>query len=365
MQKYKDTVRNILVGYENSLRVKGLTDILNKIDVDTSITESAVHRHYNIYFNKAVLALRNRGRLKQAEWLEQETSYILRLLYGYLKMNNSVYKVDDTLLRWFRSNESNEKLYWELNDIDSGELLSRLKTLDNMLISYKGILYTIEAYGANNSMNVPHIEIATFGSGIANELGVSFGYNFEDTNSEDEEPQRLITCVCNNTSCPRYKQSHSQIYNDGAREVICDWKDCSKCSAFKRDGVLSPQDCEDLYKALFVCLNTSKSSTNSGVVKEYEHIPRPMRTDDVIIYFGDCKDRAKEFADKFAVKECTKEDNPIVGSHASPREHERRGGVRRAYTRKDGVKVKETTFKSTTVNKGFTKTTYQFKERKK
>lgn len=55
--------------------------------------------------------------------------------------------------------------------------------------------------------------------------------------------------------------------------------------------------------------------------------------------------------------------SPFPESHASPREHIRRGGKRKAYTRKDGVSVKATTFKSTVVNKGHTKTSYRLKDR--
>ena len=51
-------------------------------------------------------------------------------------------------------------------------------------------------------------------------------------------------------------------------------------------------------------------------------------------------------------------------SHASPREQYRRGSERKAYTRKDGTKVRATTVKGTIVNKGHIKTSYVLKERK-
>lgn len=105
-----------------------------------------------------------------------------------------------------------------------------------------------------------------------------------------------------------------------------------------------------------------KSSVSENRNVLYEHIPLPQRDDDVIIYFGE-SDKNKSLESIGLVPVSKMESNSIVSSHASPREHHRRGGIRKAYVRKDGVKVRETTFRETVVNKGNTKTSYKFKER--
>ena len=89
---------------------------------------------------------------------------------------------------------------------------------------------------------------------------------------------------------------------------------------------------------------------------EYEHIPRPERIDDVVIYYGfnNPNNKSKNNNELF----------DIPASHASPREHDRRGGTRRGYYRKDGTWVRPTTFKATVVNKGHNKTNYKLKEKK-
>ena len=341
MEEYKSYIKNILRGYDNSLGGKGLMNILSTIESNTSISESDIHSKFNIWVNMIILALRRRNKRGQENWLMQNTDYILKMLYIYRALFNSVYKVDSSLLSWYR-NTSDMAI----------ALNSNAKIIKEAIILYDDKAYFVE----NNSDNIC---FRTIEKTITPESGLSFEYVYNQS-LED----RKISCICDCTSCPRYKQSMEKAYNDDGKQVYCSADDCNKCEKFKQRGILRPIDCEDLYNALIICINANEYKGHSSNIN-YEHIPMPMRTDDVIIYFGNKKenDNIKNFMDKFKKDNVMLQDR-IPSSHASPREHERKGGSRVGYTDKNGRKVRPTTFKATTVNKGNIKTSYKLKERK-
>lgn len=94
---------------------------------------------------------------------------------------------------------------------------------------------------------------------------------------------------------------------------------------------------------------------------DYEHLPKPERVNDIIVYFGGVVEHKPL---PFLKVSDMKSEKVFPDSHASPREHYRRGSTRKAYTRSDGTKVRATTVKGTVVNKGHTKVNYTLKERK-
>ena len=107
--------------------------------------------------------------------------------------------------------------------------------------------------------------------------------------------------------------------------------------------------------------NRSSTANESSSRNDYEHLPKPERVDDVTVYFGGIVQHKPL---PFLKVSDMKVEKVFPDSHASPREHYRRGSERKAYTRKDGTKVRATTVKGTIVNKGHTKTSYVLKERK-
>lgn len=333
--KQKEEIRRIFRGYDNSLRVKGITliSILDKLDSNTDIKESDIKRQLDIFFNKTALMLKNTGRKSQMDWLlsNSTSENIYRLTYTYNKLNSSVYKVDDNLISWFRSQE--ERSYGVLEENDLGLVL----------LFYKDELYTVTRFEPNTNMNCIHIEVCTI-----NTKPVSYTFNFSVNTDENN-----IDVVCSNKLCPRYKQSMAQAYNDGSRIVYCSAKDCEKCGYLRKSNILAIEDVKDLITALYTCiLNRNSSSVSKLEKKDYEHIPLPECQGDVIVYFGG-EDKVTKFKEKFVVVESN-----IVGSYASPREHNRRKHTR---TYKNGKTVD---VKATVVNKGHTKTTYKLKERK-
>ena len=350
VQKHKDYLTRCIRGYDNSLKIKGLSlfSILQSIDSNTSITDEEIRQKYSLFYNKTVLTLRRENKPSKIAWLNSNSATILKYLYVYSALSKNIYKVDDNLVDWYKRGTDDLKLLDE-ND------------LGHFIFIYNDNIYSTDIGTSDNKIG-RHLSVSNVYNPEVVKDNKYISYVFDYATSPSSECSEL-TVVCNNSDCPRWKQSLANMYTDGAKTVACSLDDCEKCQYFKKCGVLKPKDALTVVKAIYKCMLTREYNSNSSENREdYEHIPLPQREDDVIIYFGEPK-RKKSF-EEIGLVPVSKMGSGIVSSHASPREHTRRGGSRREYTRKDGVKVRATTFKSTVVNKGNTKTTYKLKERK-
>lgn len=361
IQSHKDYLVRSLKGYDSSLRAKGVTlyGIIQDIDKDTSITDEEIKRKFNVFYNKTVLILRRLNQTSKESWLEGNTASILKYLYVYHALSQNIYKVDESLISWYRDSH-----------IEDGTDLKLLheNDLGHFLFVFNEKLYSVEIF--DNTTSSRHVNISNIWhpeDSTDNKKYISYSFDYETFPHEEGEMfhhEIDLSVICNNNRCPRWSQSLANPYKDNAKTVLCDLDDCSECKGFKECGVLRPIDALTVVKAIYECVLTREGVKSKRYEeKEYEHIPLPQREDDVVIYFGEPK-KAKSFESMGLVSISESSDTGIVNSHASPREHHRRGGVRRAYERKDGVKVRATTFRETTVNKGNTKTTYSLKERK-
>lgn len=349
LQNHKNHIISILKGYDISLKAKGVTlfSIVQDIERDTSISEEEIRRKYSMFYNKAMLGLRRNNQKAKIEWLNSNNAVIMKHLYIYSKLCSSVYKFDDSLISWYKSNSTEDD--WSfVNENDLG----------HFLFSYGDNIYSAEVLGSSSGIG-RHISVSNvWNAHMDKDVFVTYDFNHETI----PDGKGDIAVLCNNTSCPRWKQSLASPYKDDAKNTNCSIEDCSKCEGFTKCGVLRPMDALFAVLAIYKCMLTREHSTHSHLDEQvYEHIPLPQRVDDVIIYFGEPK-KPKSLKD-IGLVPVSDMKTGIISSHASPREHHRRGGTRRAYTRKDGVKVKETTFKETIVNKGYDKTTYKLKKR--
>lgn len=349
--RHKEFIKSKVKGIDTSLKLKGLSlyRILQDVDIDTSLTEDELHHKFNIYYNRAMLELRRKNKQPSIQWLEGNSSVILKYLYTYSYLSRNVYKVDENLINWYRGINISER--------DSLRLLDE-NDLGGFIFAYNNELYSVEVLSGSESIG-RHVSIVN----LSIDSPIVYSLDYEVCPDKDD---RVISMsvICSNKSCPRWKQSLGKEYAGGFKDCYCSLDDWGRCNCFNESGVINPLDSLLVVKAIYFCMLNrgykSSASENRNVL--YEHIPLPQRDDDVIIYFGE-SDKNKSLESIGLVPVSKMESNSIVSSHASPREHHRRGGTRKAYVRKDGVKVRETTFRETVVNKGNTKTSYKFKER--
>lgn len=370
LSAHKETIRRELRGYDSSLKMKkvSLVSILDKIDADTSISDEKIGSLFNHWYNSIVVSI-NSHRIKpaQGEWVRNNITAIRLLLKTYSRLNSSVYRVDESLINWYRNSVIEDGT--EYGDMYNNDL-------GFFLFQYNNRIYSVEIYPDGGDV----IQDRCVMVGLVNPDGngkvdCSYSYGYEIFPHEEDEFVHKMSCLvveCNNTKCPRYKQEFGRVYNHDFKDVHCSADDCEKCGMFSKSTQLSPKDALTVAKAIYKCIlhrNDSSSTSTSTVKKEYEHIPRPERLDDVIIYFGDNRERDKKLFDKLS---CNIIENGIVDSHASPREHVRHNGSRRGTMRynpktgKKDIKVKGCDkVKDCVVNKGHTKTSYTLKERGK
>lgn len=334
----RECVKREIIGIDNSFKVgkkASLSALLNKIEDNTSITDEEVHKLYNIWYNLAMLYARRKSP-SLVSYLEGSSTTISELLAIYKQTFSTVYKVDDNLLNWW---------FNKSKFIDTDNLINGYYTENNYyIIEHNDKLYTLKCL--DDSFIIRSID--NFNSVVLN-------YEYRSYNNSKGYD---CSICCDNTSCPHYKSSSTKEYVNGGRTVFCSLDDLRKCGQCEKAGIDHPFDVEFLFEAIAYCLTNRDSSLSSTKRDDYEHLPKPERVDDILVYFGESK---KE--NKLSFLKTIDEVNAIPSSHASPREHYRKGGIRRSYVRKDGTKVRATTVKDTIVNKGHTKATYKFKER--
>ena len=270
---------------------------------------------------------RKKNGNKQANWLMKNSTLILRELYLYKKLNSSVIRVDDSLYDWMK--EQNIGDYILNND---------LSNYYEILFIYKETLYSVVIHNDNVEIQLlicTSEKVPNPSYGLVHKLGV-------DT----------LKVICNNSKCPRWTQSFNKPYIDNSKECDCSVSDCQKCGFFEKSNRLEPMKALDFANAILYILSNRESKGNSDKREVYEHLPLPQREDDVVIYYGGTV-KHREITSSGC--------DGIVRSHASPREHIRKGTMR--YNPKTGKK--DIKVRGCVVNKGVTKTSYTLKERAK
>lgn len=326
---------------DNSFKVKKptLCSILQSIDNNTSIEDSVILHNYNLWYNLAMISARRRSS-SSVNYLKEVQLSISEELEYYKATYSTVYKVDDSFKDWWFS-KPHEK--------DEDYHYTWFKSNSPVFIEYNRVVYVFKRGDKD------------FVIRILADYETSYRLNYEYSSTLDESTNSCkITCC--NKDCPHYKASIGRAYADGVKDVMCSLSDLQKCGQCEASGLAHPFIVEELFNGIaYTMENRSSVPSESSGRNDYEHLPKPERVDDVVVYFGGVVEHKPL---PFLKVSEMKFEKVFPDSHASPREHYRRGSERKAYTRKDGVKVKATTVKGTVVNKGHTKTSYVLKERK-
>lgn len=328
-------------GFDNSYRVNkkiSLMSLLNEIEMNPSINDTDINRKFNIWYNTACLYTRKKSS-SMYNHLVNSVNLLTELLAMYKTTYSTIYKADKSFLDWWF--EKSKTIESDLKPMESD--LRYYMNNEYYMLEYEGRIYCLYKNDEGHIIRV----LQRFESSKI---------NWEYTASSEGF---MCTAHCSNSSCPHYKSSNGETYQDGFRKVFCSLDDMRKCN-LSNSGVAHPFDIEFIFEGIAWLMQNREHSKSSEKRDDYEHLPKPERVNDVVVYFGVVK-KPKALPFKVVGND---ERKIFPDSHASPREHVRRGGNRRAYTRKDGVKVRATTVKSTIVNKGHTKTTYKIKESK-
>lgn len=344
IEECKRTARAFTKGLDSSYKLKynsSFTKVLDLIENNQVENEKELKHKLDLIYIRTCLSLRRqKGGKAKEKWLEQSAGDIYGTFYTYFSFDRNFYSIDEEAIKYFQSKEG----YVGLDKAYE----------TNFVIEYNRSIYLVEVQIKEQKIE---LYLATPVHQYKSKKYVSYSFNAELTVDDNRELNIKIIpfkVSCNNSKCPRYKQciQREQITRDGVvyKEVNCD--DIKKCDYVVEAGKLSMRALTDSAINLLCYMCNRVYPVYNREKKEYEHIPMPENMNKVKIYLG-----AKQSDE---VREA-KETKGIVGSHASPREHKRRGGVRRGYYRKDGTYVKPTTFKPTTVNKGHTKCSYEIK----
>lgn len=336
----RQAIRKDFSSYDNSFKIKKvkIISILNDIDNNTSIEDSEITRKFNIWYNLAMLYAK-RVSPSLVNWLDNARFTISECLEIYKSTYSTVYKVDKNFEDWWME---------QPHEYDTEYHHSWFTENEPVLLEYSGVVYVFKRSDSKYVIR------------ILNKYDDSVALNYEYTASLDGVMDKCAL-HCNNVDCPHYKSSLGKVYNDSAKEVFCSLEDLRKCGQCEKANVIHPFIVSELFNGIAYTMKYREvNATESKSRDDYEHLPKPERVDDVIVYFGGVSEHKPL---PFLKVSDMKVEKVFPDSHASPREHYRRGSERRAYTRKDGTKVRATTVKGTIVNKGHTKTTYTFKER--
>lgn len=337
----RQAIRKDFSSYDSSFKIKKMkiVSILNDIDSNTSIEDSEITRKFNIWYNLAMLYAK-RVSPSLVSWLDNSRYVISECLEIYKSTYSTIYKVDENFEDWWMG---------QPHEFDFEHHYSWYAEKEPVLLEYKGVVYVFKRSDSKYIIR------------ILNKYDDSIALNYEYTVTLDGVTDKW-ELHCNNVNCPHYKSSMGKVYNDGAKAVFCSLEDLQKCGQCEKANVVHPLIVSELFNGIAYTMEYRTSNASDSKSRDdYEHLPKQERVDDVIVYFGGVVEHKPLPFLKVSDMEVEK---VFPDSHASPREHYRRGSERRAYTRKDGTKVKATTVKGTIVNKGHTKTSYVLKERK-
>lgn len=140
-----------------------------------------------------------------------------------------------------------------------------------VLLEYLGVVYIFERDSKEFSIR------------ILNDYERSAYLNYEYSSALNSSWNEC-KITCNNTSCPHYKSSVGHIYKDDTREVMCDLQKCGQCEVA---GLVHPFIVEELFNGIAYTMENRSSVPSEGSGRnDYEHLPKPERVDDIIVYFG-------------------------------------------------------------------------------
>lgn len=367
IKQYEEQIFKFIKGVDNSLGLKGnqsFTSILS--DMSNSIeryTNKSLKQKLDLTFNRALLFCRRAKKSNKSKenWLRQYGNQIYDVFYTYASLLTNVYSIDD------------DTVVNELCHIKDYTGIDKIPERF-FLIEHKDVLYLVEVSIKSRQI---YFFISMPLQAPINSKYLSYRVSAEIKYVKTPEGKidvfrdiQLNHVVCSNDKCPRYRQC---LYNStntqgiSTKPVMCDEVRDSTCPYLEEIGLLPASVIIELALGLGIALQTRvyQKYTHQIIHPDYEHLPVPESDKDVIIHLHDtlaCTKAKEELLKRLEFKPEANPTSKIPHSHASPREHERRGGNRRGYTRKDNIKVRPTTFRSTTVNKGHTPCTYKVKE---
>lgn len=350
----KRTIRHELRGYDSSLKLKGTSsfeNILNKIDKDSSIKLESLH---NDAIRCGRLALYSAERTKNGrakQFLNNQTN-LDRIFSGireYWSFSKVLVELTENALNEFRSINGNKDLAKVLYD-------SFRRTTDDitdayiMNIIFDGGLYKCYIDENENNKELMGVELAQ-GFDLDNVPEATYNYAFLVDSNKGIVSDNL-KMICSNKKCVYHKTSLDKEFEDGSKEVYCSVADCEKCEAFKNS--LSPNKLLEVFAATLFAKTNRELGTKREVINtpNYQPLPVAESNKDVIIYIDSIHD-----SNNRETKTKVYDENYIPGTHASPREHTRRGTT---VTLKNGKTFER---KGCIVNKGHEKTTYVIKAR--
>ena len=331
-------------GFDNSYKVNkniSLMSLLKDIELNSSISDTEIKRKFNIWYNSACLFAKKKSS-SMLSHLTSSVNLLSELLAMYKASFSTIYKADENFLNWWFEKSKEVQTDTKLFHAD----LSYFIVGEYFMLEYNDKIYCLYRSETGHIIRViQKFETSKF--------------NWEYVDDSDS-----FTCTahCSNTSCPHYKSSNGSVYQDGFKQVFCTLDDMRKCN-LANSGVAHPFDIEFVFEGIGWLMQSREYISNSTKRDDYEHLPKPERVDDVVVYFGVAKE-SKPLPFKSVNEHNETAESIFPSSHASPREHFRKGGYQPDYVRKDGVKVRGHAYSSTTVNKGHTKTTYVLKERR-
>lgn len=345
----KEKAHAFAKGLDSSFNLKynvSFNKVLDLID-NNEIKDSKELKHkLDLIYNRVILTLRRskNGRARET-WLSNYSSDIYDTFFTYFSFNRNFYSLDSEAIEYFLKQDSFEGLD-NIYDVD-------------FVMEYRNEIYLVEVKTGNQKISL-YIATPIF-SNTRDKKHVGYRVNAELTVDDEKRLNIKITPIlvsCSNSACPRYKQcfSKEEVHNGVTfKEVKCN--DIKSCDFVSEANKLPLSVLVESATRLTGYMCNRVYPKYNRETKEYEHIPMPENTGNVKIYLN-----AKQSDDCIDSQDNGK--SGIVGSHASPREHKRRGGTRRGYYRKNGTYVRPTTFKATTVNKGHTKCSYEIKGKK-
>lgn len=352
---YKNSLEKKLKSIDYSYRLKGRNfQALLRAISNKEIPREKIKHEMDRLCNLSLLMIRNKkGYSQKYDWLQRNKGGVADALYTYYGLNNCIYSIDDNVADFF----SNQKFYEHILDIED----------TTFIIDYKNSIYLVEVEKSKKDLffyitNGFENDIAEVNSSILTSFSVA-------VERHQVTPDKFLTdyqIFCNNKKCPRYKQSLDIGYND-FKDVACGENE-EECEYAKLHNKLLIDKLTDIAVGLADCKFGRTYPKYNKILKNYEHIPMPESDKDVVIYLKDVYDTEakKNLLDKLAYEPQTEEtSSKIVDSHASPREHTRRGGFQPTYQKVQNGKVitvQGHSFSGTVVNKGHTPCTYKVKK---
>lgn len=346
LQSDKEKAHAFAKGLDSSFKLKynvSFNRVLDLIDNNEIKDSKELKNKLDLIYNRVILSLRRskNGKVRE-KWLSDSSSDIYDTFFTYFSFDRNFYSVDKEAIEYFLKQDSFTGLD-NIYDID-------------FVMEHNNEIYLVEVKTEDQKISL-YIATSLF-SNTKDKKHVGYRFNAELTVDNENRLNVKITpfhISCSNKDCPRYKQCFSkEMIHNGVvfKETNCD--DIKSCDFVSEAGKLPLSVCVESATRLMGYMCNRVYPKYNKETKEYEHIPMPENTGNVKIYLR----REQDDDDKTNSNE---NKSKIVGSHASPREHKRRGGTRRGYYRKNGTYVRPTTFKATTVNKGHTKCTYEIK----